>query len=961
MHDHPARKGRSFRVGGAVTAHLLLIALACAPATAAQAVDLIHAKANPAQRTALGGHGVAWAKAAADRGAVPATLPLDHLSLLLKRSPERQQAYERLLQEQQDPTSPNYRKWLTSTEIGERFGASQHDIAALSDWLRGQGLTVDAVANSRTQIRFSGRAGAVAAAFGTELRYFQAGARTRIANTSAPQIPSAFAGAVQAVNGLSTISFTPAHRVRVQQSVLPGKGSPQPAATYCPPGGACVHTMFPADFATVYNLGSVQQQGIDGSGQSIGIIARSRVYDADVTNFQARAALASKLPVTVIPTSGVDPGPPATTCVDSETATPSCSKPSEAVSDQTEATLDVQRATSVAPGATIKLITSGTRNSVDGVFLAMDYAVDSNPVPAKILSISYSSCEADNSSGAAEAIESWSSQAAMEGISVFVASGDGGVDGCALLDSPPPSAPRVSTNLLCASGYVTCVGGTEFADTANPSLYWGANESEGYGSALGYIPEGAWNEALNSSGVTQMAATGGGVSIYTPKPSWQTGIGVPGNAGRYTPDVSFNASTRVGYFTCVAAQGGSCAVSQGSFRYLVSGGTSASAPSMAGITALLNQKTGSAQANLNPRLYQLATDPANGVFHDVTTSSSGVANCTAAIPSPCNNATPGPNGLSGGLPGFLVGTGYDLPTGLGSINVANLLTHWEQQPATAAVNMDQHGITGSWANPQTNGQGLLMEVYPDFYGSGLGLLFGGWFTYDTTAAGGQRWYTIQGQVASSAASAAIPIYQSTGGRFDSSQAATLTEVGQGVLSFRDCSHGSFTYTFNDGSARQGSIPLTRLLPNVTCAPGGDNGTAAKSYLWAGTWADPDNNSQGIVLDIDPVHGDLFAAWYTFAANGTSEGGVSAQRWYTLQAILPKGAHTVSDVGIYATTGGAFNQSDTTTTRQVGNAKLVFNNCGSATLTYAFTAGENTGEQGVLALARVGPTPAGCEL
>lgn len=958
MHPNSVEHVRRSRFVGTVAGYALLaLFFSCLP-TAALAADLIHTKADMAQRVALADHGVGWAKSSNDRGAVPDALVLDSMALLLKRSPERQLAYDQLLKEQQDPASPNYQKWLTSTEIGQRFGASQHDIDAITGWLKEQGFTVDSVANSRTRIRFSGSAGAVAKTFDTQLHYFKAGRQTRMANIGEPRIPAAFAGAIQSINGLSTIVLTPAHRVREMQTPAAPKSSMQPAATYCPGTGPCVHTVFPADFATIYNLGPVQQQGIDGRGQNIGIIARTRVLDADVTNFQARAALAEKPHVTVIPPSGVDPGPPAATC--SDTGTPSCSNPGSAVSDQTEATLDVQRATSVAPGATIKLITSGTKNSADGVFIAMDYAVDADPVPAKILSISYSSCEADNSASAAQAIESWSSQAAMEGISVFVASGDGGVDGCALLDSPPPSAPRVSTNLLCASGYVTCVGGTEFADTVDPSRYWSDNEAAGYGSARSYIPEGAWNEPIGASGATQMAATGGGVSIFLPKPSWQVGIGVPGTQGRYTPDVSLNASTRVGYFTCVAAHGGPCTVSQGSFRFLVSGGTSASAPSMAGIAALLNQKTGSAQANLNPRLYKLATNPANGVFHDVSLSSSGVTNCKSATPSPCNNATPGPNGLTGGLPGFLVGTGYDLPTGLGSIDVANLLAQWDN-PAPVAVDMNQHGITGSWANPQTNSQGLLMEVYPDLYSPGLGLLFGGWFTYDTSAAGGQRWYTIQGQVAADAASAAMPIYESTGGRFDSSQPGVLTEVGQGTILFGDCTHGSFAYAFNDGSGRAGTIPLTRLLPNLTCAPNGDNGAAAGSYLWAGTWADPDNSSQGIVLDIAPATGTLFAAWYTFAADATTQSGASGQRWYTLQAILPSGAHAVNDVGIYATTGGVFDHAAATSTVQVGNAQLVFNSCSSATLTYAFTSGENKGAQGVLALSRVGAVPAGCNL
>jgi subtilase family serine protease len=97
---------------------------------------------------------------------------------------------------------------------------------------------------------------------------------------------------------------------------------------------------------------------------------------------------------------------------------------------------------------------------------------------------------------------------------------------------------------------------------------------------------------------------------------------------------------------------------------------------MAGIAALLNENFQSAQGALNPRLYQLAANPANAVFHDVTVASSGVSGCVVTTPSMCNNSTPSPKGLSGGLSGYLVTPGFDEVTGLGSIDGANLLANW---------------------------------------------------------------------------------------------------------------------------------------------------------------------------------------------------------------------------------------------------------------------------------------------
>lgn len=935
-------------------AGLLVAGVLSAKAAHADAADLVTAKVDRAAQVSLTGHRVGWAKAANDRGAVPDDLALTQLHLALKRTPERQQAFETLLREQRDPTSPNYQHWLSPTEIGERFGASQHDIDAISAWLAQQGLQVDAVSNSRTQIRFSGSAAAANAAFATELRYFQAGTDKRIATTRDPQIPAAFAAAVRSVEGLNSLRFTPLHRIESRSASL-GQNA-EPASTSCS-GGVCSHAVFPADFATIYDLNPVHQQGIDGSGQTIAIVGRARVYEPDIMNFQSKAGLATSYPTVIVPPNGTDPGAPASSC--STTGTPSCSSPSDAVKDQSEATLDVTRAGSVAPGAAISLIVSTNTNSVDGVDIALDYAINHDPVPAKIVSVSFTSCEADNSQETATGLDEFFAQAEMEGITVLVASGDGGAAGCASLDSTPTAGESLNTNILCSSGHVTCVGGTSFADTANPSAYWSNSNGAGYGSALGYIPEGAWNEPLDADGHPQSAATGGGVSTYIAKPSWQVGSGVPGNAGRYTPDVSFGASIREGYFTCMAAQNGSCVVSNGSFSFLLFGGTSASAPSLAGVAALLNQATGTAQANLNPHLYALAANAGNGVFHDITVASSGVSGCALATPSLCNNSAPGPSGLSGGLQGYLVGAGYDLATGLGSIDIANLLSHWNSVSTT--VNLDQHGLTGSWADLSTDSQGLLIEIYPDFYGAGRGMLFGGWFTFDVTAAGGTRWYTIQGEVDSTTPSATIPIQLTQGGRFDSSQSTSSNEVGQVTLQFSDCTHGNLDYTFSDGSGRSGTMALTRLTSNVTCAPSGDNGAAASNYPLSGAWADLGNSGQGFVFDVNPIQTVFFAAWYTFSTTGQSASGPAAQRWFTLQAPLTPGVSSLSDVPIYAVSGGVFDQPATTSTSVAGHADIVFHSCSSATLTYAFSAGSGFPTSGTLDLSRVGPVPAGCSL
>ena len=635
--------------------------MSCLPATAA---DLVTQPVTTARLAALPHAAPVWATAANDMGEVADDVLLSHLTLVLRRSPEQQSAFEAFLAQQQDPGSPNFHRWLTPVQIGEMFGASSNDIEALVSWLKSQRLKVDAVANSRIRIDFSGPAANVGAAFTTRLHDYFVNGERRMAPAGLPQIPAALSGVIHAVRGLTTVDERSYHRIETAQFAADSGAVVNPDGTSCSGNPPCRHYVWPADFAAIYDLNPLYHQGTTGAGQTIAIIGRARVYMPDIENFQRKSGLAVSDPVVIVPPNGIDPGPAASSGGDP--------------GDQGESTLDVTRAGSVAPGATIDLIISAKTSTSSGLDVAAQYAVDTNPVPAHIMSISYGGCEAQP--GGRSAVVFWNnlfSQAAAEGISVFVSSGDAGVAGCDDTSKPPPANQVASPNFLCSSSYVTCVGGTEFADTASPNAYWSMSNGPGFLSALGYIPEGAWNDPLASGGSSQLAASGGGVSAYVATPSWQTGPGVPGTQGRYTPDVSFNASAHDGYFNCLAAIGTSCVSdATGHFTFAVSSGTSASAPSMAGMTALLNQRAGGAQGNLNPRLYALAVTPGNSVFHDVTVSTSGVAGCGVNVPSMCNNSTPGPSGITSGLAGFLVGPGYDSATGLGSIDAASLLAQW---------------------------------------------------------------------------------------------------------------------------------------------------------------------------------------------------------------------------------------------------------------------------------------------
>jgi DNA-binding beta-propeller fold protein YncE len=277
-----------------------------------------------------------------------------------------------------------------------------------------------------------------------------------------------------------------------------------------------------------------------------------------------------------------------------------------------------------------------------------------------------------------------------------------------------------------------------------------------------------------------------------------------------------------------------------------------------------------------------------------------------------------------------------------------------------ALDLDQHGLTGSWYQPVTNGQGLEVEVFPDQSAPGTGLTQVSWFTFATAAglADHQRWYTMSGAVTSGQPSAALTIYQNTGGNFNALPMTTAQAVGTATLSFSSCSGGQLNYNFTDGSGRMGGILLTRLTRNVTCATTGPFPTNA-DFALSGNWYDAATAGQGFTVEVNPISNYLFAAWYTYAPNGAAA-GVAGQRWYTAQATFTPGLRSIP-VTIYETIGGIFNTAmpGGQQTLAVGTGTLAFQSCTAATFSYNFTGGSSSGLSGMINLSRVGPVPPGC--
>jgi hypothetical protein len=276
----------------------------------------------------------------------------------------------------------------------------------------------------------------------------------------------------------------------------------------------------------------------------------------------------------------------------------------------------------------------------------------------------------------------------------------------------------------------------------------------------------------------------------------------------------------------------------------------------------------------------------------------------------------------------------------------------------AGPDLNQHGLTGSWFEPATNGQGLEVEVYPDL-SPGAGFAQVSWFTFDTAAglADHQRWYTISGAVASGQPNAALTIYRNTGGNFNAGPMTAAQAVGTATLSFATCTSGQLAYNFTDGSGRTGNIPLTRLLQNVTCSTTGPFPTNA-DFAHSGNWYDAATAGQGFTVEVNPISNYLFAAWYTYAPMGAAA-GAAGQRWYTAQAAFTAGQRLIP-VTIFETTGGIFDMpAPPAQTAPVGTGTLAFQSCTAATFSYNFTGGSSSGLSGIINLSRVGPVPPGC--
>ena len=668
-----------------------------------------------------------------DLGAVADSFPASRMLLILRRSPEEETALQQFLLDAHRPGSQNFHHWLTPQQFATLYGPQDGEVAAVSGWLLQHGFSVNRVTRGKTAIEFSGTAGEVRQTFHSEIHAYLVNGEQHYANNLDPQIPAALAPVIAGVTPIN--DFRPTSYIKFLGKAVYDSRTHKLVPDWTFPAGQDALDLSPGDFALQYDLGPLYAAGITGSGITIGIIGASDVDPVAVANYRSFFGLpANPLDVVI---DGSDPG-------ENYAAG--------------ESYLDVELSGAVAPGATINLYTAADTSVQSGLYLAAQRAVDDDQ--ASILSTSYGLCEQDLGSGGNQFWYSLWEQAVAQGQTPFVSAGDGGPAGCDNFDSGQPAQYGIAMNGFSSTPWNVSVGGTDFyyssynepSSTQQTQLetYWDTVPTIfPTTSLLQPVPEQAWNQSFglnladggvyNPNAPSIVAGSGGpsncasgteasngtysSCSAGYPKPSWQTGNGVPNDGVRDLPDVSlFAAAGENDTFYPFCPGEGYCVVTDGDLTIGIVGGTSASSPAMAGILALIEQKYGP-QGQANYILYPLAAQHPSA-FHDITTGSN-IVPCQQGTPNcPLSTATDNTSGYY--TFGYYAGPGYDLATGLGSVDANQLFTNWNSlsfKSTSTNLSLSQTsfthgtavtvnvGVTGSGGTP-SGGVSLVTTATP---------------------------------------------------------------------------------------------------------------------------------------------------------------------------------------------------------------------------------------------------------
>ena len=688
-----------------IRARLLLATSLCAFGTMAAraaipaAVPMVTGVVDDTTTATLAGDRPAALDAAADAGALAARTALPEIRLELKRPAARQAALDRLVDEQQDRSSPSYHHWLTPSEL-RGYGPAQADIDHVAAWLARHGLAVNSVSRSGMEIDFGGTAAAVADAFHTGMHAVTMRGAAHVANMSAPSVPAALRPVIA---GVTLHNFFPEPTVR---RTTPSLTKKTPYGTF--------YAVTPADFATIYNLNplfngaSSSGAPVTGAGVTVALLEQTRILPGDVATFRSTFGLGGYAGTL----TEVHPG--------------DCTPPGF-IGDEGEAALDAEWAGATAPGATLLEAECKTVPPLYfGVETAMQNLVEGG-TDATVFSISYGGNEAENGYAFEAGWTNLVEEAAAEGIAVFVSTGDSGVS----TNEGGIASDGLFVNGLSDTPYNTAVGGTDFLDTAlgQNGVYWRNGNTPTGQSARSYIPETPWNNSCASKVVAAFVAAAtpaqlcaeapgigqpgvggsGSESVFYAKPKWQltTIPGMPDDRRRDQPDVSlFAANGLFGHFYlfCMSDRnegGRPCDYHKvGDFLANAAGGTSFAAPAFAGIAALAQQAQAIAgvkparTGNLAPLLYRLAAAQyasklaiatCNSTLGNAVSSGCAFYDVTVgSIAEPCAKGTVGCQGGAVGAgilhnprvtmkDAYPAQPGYSLATGLGTVNVTNLV------------------------------------------------------------------------------------------------------------------------------------------------------------------------------------------------------------------------------------------------------------------------------------------------
>ncbi|MGB8013356.1 MAG: protease pro-enzyme activation domain-containing protein [Terriglobales bacterium] len=679
---------------------------------------LITQNVDESKLVALAGNTRPEANPKYDRGRVADGFPMEHMMLQLKRSPEQERELRKLIEDLTDSSSPNFHQWLSAKEFGERFGLAQPDLDTITHWLESHGLKVNVVYENGVLIDFSGTAGQVRTAFHTDIHQLNVKGEKHIANMSDPKIPAALVPAVEGV--VSLHDFRPHTQYKARANYTAGNGD---------------YLVAPADLATIYNLNPLFSQGISGQGQTIALIEDSDIYAvSDWTTFRSAFALSqytngSLTQIHPLPASGpnncTDPGVQdavGEATLDVEWA--SAAAPSAAI----ELVSCVDTATtfggliamqnlfaSSAPPAVVS-ISYGECEAVNGAASNAAYAAAYQQAVAEGVSVFVAA--GDESASSCAYSQGYSTYGI--GVSGFASSpynvAVGGTDfgdtyagtnstywsatNSSTYESALSYIPEIPWEDSCGSLLIAQYEG--YSQTYGSSGFCNSSAGSGFENVAG----GSGGPSGCATGTPSVSGVVGGTCAGNTKPAWQSLVGNPNDGVRDLPDVSLFAANGVWghyYPFCIDSSNGGCVGAPDDDTWSGAGGTSFASPIMAGFQALVNQKSGERQGNPNPVYYSLAAKEygAGGdsscnstlgnavsgscIFYDVTLGDINIPcigpNCYQpsgglGVLSTSTNGCDPTNAADGDCGAYIATTGWDFATGIGSVNVTNLVNGW---------------------------------------------------------------------------------------------------------------------------------------------------------------------------------------------------------------------------------------------------------------------------------------------